>query len=367
MTDIGILCIGDPHFKSDNGETTQMLTEKICDLIKEKLEEIDAVAILGDILHRHEKVDLHPFYRAMTFLQKIHDIITSDKSKENIFLYILIGNHDRSNNQVFMTDEHVFNPLKLWKNTIVADRAVIHNLKKDYSVLLVPYVPPGRFNEAISTVCTDEHLKGNLSGKNEDQIPIGLVLAHQEFHGAKMNTITSNEGDPWPSLFPLCVSGHIHDYQKLAHNLVYTGTPIQHGFADSGKKTVSFFKIFRGNVQGPRYEEERIDLKIKGKTQIKTHVSNISSLSIPLDDFFVKIKAEGKKSEIKAFTSSKTYRDYLSLGVVFQFLELPTVPEDLNIGKRELKINYSLSSRLKEIMDKTDDLEVKNLYTKIFN
>lgn len=357
---MGILCIGDPHFKSDNGETTEMLTEKICDLIMERFEEIDAVAILGDILHRHEKVDLHPFYRAMNFLKKIHDIIST---RENIFLYILIGNHDRSNNQVFMTDEHVFNPLKLWKNTIVADRAIVHDLKKDYSVLLVPYVPPGRFNEAILTVCSNERLQG-------DKLPIGLVLAHQEFHGAKMNTITSNEGDPWPSLFPLCVSGHIHDYQKLAHNLIYTGTPIQHGFADSGRKTVSFFKLLfedQAAKRGPVYEEERIDLQIKGKTQVKAHVSQIASLSLPLDNFFVKIKAEGTKSEIKAFTSSKIYHTFLSQGVVFQFLELPTVLDNLNVGKKEFKTNLSLSSRLNEIMDKTDDLKVKKLYTKLFN
>ena len=86
-----------------------------------------------------------------------------------------------------------------------------------------------------------------------------------------------------------------------------------------------------------------------------------------ITNFFVKIKAEGTKSEIKAFTSSKIYHTFLSQGVVFQFLELPTVLDNLNVGKKEFKTNLSLSSRLNEIMDKTDDLKVKKLYTKLFN
>lgn len=230
-----ILTIGDPHFKSDNGESTLELCDKTISLLEERLRKksLDVIAILGDILHRHEKIDLHPFHRAMSYLERIHDIITlhNSSSTDKVFLYILIGNHDRSNNRDFMTDEHVFNPLKKWNYTLVADKALIHTPKPMFKVLLMPYVPPGRFKEGYNYVVSDESLEKDFC----------LVLAHQEFHGAKMNLISSHEGDPWDSLKPLCVSGHVHDYQVLKSNLIYVGTPIQHGFADVGKKTVSIF------------------------------------------------------------------------------------------------------------------------------
>ena len=62
-----------------------------------------------------------------------------------------------------------------------------------------------------------------------------------------MNTITSNEGDPWETSKPLCVSGHIHDYDKLKSNLIYVGTPIQHGYSDNGRKNSIFFRFMSDN------------------------------------------------------------------------------------------------------------------------
>lgn len=370
-----ILAIGDPHFKNDNGETTEELTIKTLNLIKDKINTLDAVVILGDILHRHEKIDLHPFYRAMGYLQQIHTLLTS-YSKRNIFLYIIIGNHDRSNNRVFMTDEHVFNPLKQWKNTIVADKALLHSPRKDFQILLVPYVPPGRFQEAYETVISEKDL----------QRKVNLVLAHQEFHGAKMNLITSNEGDPWDSLKPLCVSGHIHDYQILKSNLIYTGTPIQHGFADVGKKTVSIYKFTYiespndsdPDIPGPTplelsrvgFTEERIDLGIRGRTTVKGNVRDFDTLHFPIDNFFVKAKLQGTKRSIKTFMESKKYEEALKKGIVFQFLELPTVgvEDDHQIKMSEIakiRSGKSFSVRLKETLSGLES-DVRNEYLKIF-
>lgn len=374
-----ILTIGDPHFKNDNGETTEELTTKILDLIKSRIDTLDAVAILGDILHRHEKIDLHPFHRAMKFLEQIHDLISEYKKRE-IFLYIIIGNHDRSNNRVFMTDEHVFNPLKRWKNTIVADKAIVHKPRKDFQVLLVPYVPPGRFQEAYETVVSERNLEKNIN----------LVLAHQEFHGAKMNLITSNDGDPWDSLKPLCVSGHIHDYQILRSNLIYSGTPIQHGFADVSKKTVSVFTFTYIKESDPSdldvlsltslelskvgFTEERVDLGIRGRTTIKGNVRDFDSLDLPVDDFFVKVKLQGTKRNIKTFMESKKYADALKKGIVFQFLELPTVEIDGvdvsgNLGKEreitKIRSGKSFSERLRETLTGLES-DIRDEYFRIF-
>lgn len=323
------LAIGDPHFKDDNGEITDEMTYKISKYISDNLDDIDAVVVLGDILHRHEKINLHPFHRAMNFLQSIRD------SLKNKYLYILIGNHDRSNNRVFMTDEHVFNPLKYWKNTLVVDKAVIHEPLEDFKVLLLPYVPPGRFKEAYETVISEKDLEKEIK----------IVFAHQEFYGAKMNTITSNEGDPWETTKPLCVSGHIHDYDMLKSNMIYVGTPIQHGYSDHGKKTVSLFRYYDDDT----FKESRIDLKIKGRITLKTTVEDYPNLEVSTDKYYVKIKVSGTKTSLNKLKNSKLYKDHLSKGVVFNFLETPVV--DLKAPKKPRKCNVDFLTRMNETLD----------------
>lgn len=384
-----ILTIGDPHFKHDNGESTEELTVKLLELIKSRIDDLDAVAILGDILHNHEKVDIPSHCRAMDCIMSIHDLLCVENKKRKrdvrnhsnvpIPLYIIIGNHDRVNNRVFMTDEHIFRPLKKWKNTIVVDKAMLHSPKPGFEILLMPYVAPGRFQEAYESVISERDLNTKVN----------LVLAHQEFQGAKMNKITSNEGDHWDSLKPLCVSGHVHDYQVLKSNLIYTGTPIQHGFSDMGKKTVSIYKISyikplrdsEDDIPGPTpleianltYKEERINLGIRGRTIVEGNVKNFDSLYLPIDDFFVKVKLQGTKREIKTFRESKKHDEAVKKGIVFQFLELPTV--DLSEGGKILEPIYkqkdinsgkSFSERLKETLVTLEE-NIRNEYMKIFS
>lgn len=345
-----ILAIGDPHFKADNGETTEELTDKIGKLIEERYLEIDAVVVLGDILHRHEKIDLHPFHRAMNFLEEIHKKLNRP-GEQNRYLYIIIGNHDRSNNRVFMTDEHVFGPLKYWKNTFVVDTAMIHRPRSNVEILLMPYVPPGRFQEGYLNVISESRL-------NEE---ILCVFAHQEFHGAKMNTITSNEGDPWDSLKPLCISGHIHDYQELHSNMIYTGTPIQHGFADVGKKTVSLFKF----LEPRKWVHERIDLSIRGKITVKFAIKDFDLSECPIDKYFVKAKLHGTKREIKTFCSGGNYKNSISKGVTFHFLEIATVEIDSKdeIIVKNTGINFS--ERVKALLNSFDN-QLKETFSEIF-
>lgn len=349
MSTYNVLAIGDPHFKSDNGEATAELTAKVKSLIRDRLSEIDAVVILGDILHRHEKIDLHPFHRAMEFLEGIHDALGAPRGSFSRWLYIIIGNHDRSNNQVFMTDEHVFNPLKKWKNTVVVDKAMVHSPREDVRFLLVPYVPPGRFQEAYQTVIQDDVLESSITA----------VFAHQEFAGSKMGTITSAEGDPWDTLKPVCISGHIHDYQMPKANLVYTGTPIQHGFADVGRKTVSLFSLEKS-----KFKESRIDLKIKGRITVKGNVIDFDMTKIPVGDFYVKMKLTGTKRQIKTFKDSKIYSEAIIRGVIFQFLEVPTVDlaAEASAGSELLKSIHggkTFSERLEDLRESLDPLVKK--------
>src|SRR5690606_33585475 len=94
------------------------------------------------------------------------------------------------------------------------------------TLAFVPYVYPGRFQEALNTKFTPETFD-----------KVDIVFAHQEIRGVKMNSLVSKVGDVWDKDQPLLVSGHIHQYQRLADNLLYTGTPRMTDFGDSLDKT----------------------------------------------------------------------------------------------------------------------------------
>lgn len=383
-----VLCIGDPHFKNDNGEETHAMTDSIQKLVMKR--KPDIVAILGDILHRHEKIDLHPFHRANNFLKIVH----RELMKYGGFLYIVIGNHDRSNNTIFQTDEHVFNPLKEWPNTFVADTAIFHRgvgaiSGAEFGCVIVPYVPPGRLIEAIASIdpdfirmtdCisdTDDDHSSKDHGSirlNLDELDysdkfresVNIVFVHQEFAGAKMNTITSNIGDPWPEANPLCMAGHIHDYQMLGKNLIYTGTPIQHGFADSTKKTVSWIEVNTNPIRvtegGVRSEftEERISLRIKGRRQFNIKadefIDNYKHFSVEAEECYVKLKITGLKTSLKNLTKLPEYkRLILKPTVKVQLLETvdSTPVKTLN---SETKTQVSFRQRLEEVLKESPDL-----------
>ena len=135
-----ILVIGDPHFKNDNTLETDLMHTEIIKLLISK--PFKFVVILGDILHKHEKIDMFPYDRSIKFLKDI-----KDNCKK---LYILIGNHDRPNNNDFLTDRHSFNSLKEWDNTIIVDNIIVEEIE-EYKFCFAPYVPVGRFMEALNT------------------------------------------------------------------------------------------------------------------------------------------------------------------------------------------------------------------------
>ena len=269
---IRIFVIGDPHFKINNIEETN----EMCTKILQKLQELQphAVVCLGDVLDRHETIHVGPLLRSIQFFQKI---------ASKYPLYVIIGNHDRPSNNVFMTDEHPFTALKLWKNTVVVDKVYVERIQgKDF--LFVPYVPNGRFMEAIS-MCL---------GDNPDLSSYPCIFAHQEFKGAKMGAVVSTSGDDWDEENPLVISGHIHDFDKLGKNIIYTGTPIQHSFGDRDDKAVFLFTF------SPKdYQYEKIDLGLPKKKIVKINFSEIELLKKLDPRSQYKIVIAGTPEELK--------------------------------------------------------------------
>jgi len=228
---MNILLVGDPHFKTDNVLETENFVSKTLKYVEENKNNIKFIVILGDILDTHEKIHIQPLCNAVNFITELSKLI---------FTFVLIGNHDRINNSDFLTESHPFTGLKRTPNLRIIDTTFKHK-----NFIFVPYVPNGKFMDAL------EKIDFNPEEKNT------YIFAHQEFKGCKMGGIISETGDIWPEEYPLVISGHIHDFQIPQKNIIYTGTPYQQGYNDSAEKGLLLLKINENS-----YEYERINLEV---------------------------------------------------------------------------------------------------------
>lgn len=278
------LAIGDPHFKVSNIPECRQMTDKICDLIEKTKPEF--VVCLGDVLHYHQNVQMQAQCVAVDFIEKISFLVP---------IYVLIGNHDRINNNDFLTEIHAFNGVKFRENIEIIDttRQFMIGGKK---FTMVPYVQPGRLQEALS--------------RTPNWQDSAVIFAHQEFQGAKIGSGPSTEGDPWDRTWPLMVSGHIHEYHRLQNNLIYTGTPMQHTYGDSLNKTVSMFRL------GPEgYEETRHDLGLVKRKTVRMKVSELNDAWEPDARYKIRLVLSGTEAELKTINRNPKVLDLRAKGV----------------------------------------------------
>ena len=302
-----VICIGDPHFKVSNIQETDEMGKKIIQICKEK--NPDFIVVLGDVLHRHETIHVSPLMRAEQFIKDLSEICKT---------YVLVGNHDRPNNSNYLTDEHPFNALKHWNNTVIADK-VVKDIVDNKEFLFVPYVPPGKFMDALNTI---EH--------NLEQTT--CIFAHQEFYGAKMGAIISEAGDKWDENNPLVISGHIHDYQQIGENVIYTGTAIQHSFGDSSDKAISLFTF-----ENKSWNQERIDLGLIKKVIVYTTPEKVIDYVVP-EDKLIKLVIRGDEASIKSMAKLSKIQELKKMGVKIAFKTIYSNNETSKQVKN--KLNY---------------------------
>lgn len=334
---ITALVIGDPHFKIANVRETDAMVDAIVQVAIDK--QPDIIVVLGDVLDRHEVIHVSPLTRAINFLASLMVIAPT---------YVLIGNHDLKNNRQFLSDEHPFSALKYWgPNLIVVDTTTMVTLKGKI-LTLVPYVPPGRFEEALN-MC---------SGWEAST----CIFGHQEFKGAQMGAIISTEGDDWSLANPYVVTGHIHDYQEPQPNILYTGTPIQHAFGDRHDKTISYFTFDSPNQR----THERIDLKLPRKHIIRLTCANVSTY-IPDPNCELKIIIRGTSGELKAIKTHVNVVLWKSEGhrIMYKDLPLEQTSEQLidlpgAVGHAPERFSSVLYGRISGVPS------LVTLYTKIF-
>lgn len=290
------LVIGDCHFKTNNVLATERMTTALLALGSDRRP--DFIVMLGDTLDRHETIHVMALTRAITFLKALAALAPT---------YLLIGNHDRPNNSDFLSPYHPFVGLESYPNLTVV--AQVHTASiQGHLFGFVPYVPPGRFQEALATT-------------SEDLSRATAIFAHQEFRGAKMGAITSQVGDVWPAEAPLIISGHIHDYDELQPNLIYIGTPMQHAFGDREDKTVSLFTFEEEGY----WRQERIDLRLPKKRVLQLTYTQFLQCR-PEDfsgDLEVKLIIRGTGPELKSLVKLKLVSEIEARGVKLAYREEP--------------------------------------------
>jgi DNA repair exonuclease SbcCD nuclease subunit len=285
-----LIVIGDPHFKTSNVPDTDEFIEKIYNLAQDT--QPDRIIILGDLLHEHERLHTIPLNKAYEFVKKMAMISNT---------YILVGNHDMINNQQFLNSNHWMNAMKKWDNVTIIDTPTIIHINQDNFYTMCPYVPNGRFQEALDTIDTlDWHHST-------------LIFAHQEFYGCKMGAIISSDGDQWDKSFPMVISGHIHSNQKLLDgHIYYPGSAMQHAFGDP-KCIISIITVNETN-----YTNQEIDLNLRKKRIVYHDLDNIDNLDIETlgnkhDD--IKLTLSGNYNDFKVFKSSDLYKEIINLGI----------------------------------------------------
>lgn len=230
-----ILVIGDPHIRTNEVAFTDRMLHEIAEIAS--IRRPHAIVVLGDTLDTNNSIDSNPLTRAVNWLRKLQDIAP---------LILLIGNHDIKHNEYRIdkaeSPEHPFVALKWWNNTHVIDKPQIVNVN-GCSFLACPYVPDGQYHDAVGDMI---------------HIPVTAYLSHNSFYGVRyrMTDKPSETGDVWPAHRRLMICGHIHEYQWVAHNLVFVGTPGQQDFGANVDKGITIFTF-----DGDEYTHERITLK----------------------------------------------------------------------------------------------------------
>lgn len=296
-----VIAIGDPHAKVSNTKEIAMLGDRIIETaekLREKNPEAQIeIVVLGDLANDFEKIHIIAMRSIVQFLKKLTSF--------QVPVYYIVGNHDCINNQVFLEDYHAFVGLKDMPYLRIVDTPVSSS-----GFIFCPYVPPGRFLEALDVFMTPET-------EEDRQLSIpslakhSAIFCHQEFKGAKMGAIESVHGDEWPDNFPLVVSGHIHDRQWLQKNILYVGEPMDSAYGSSQARTISILLFEDGNFIG----EKAHDLGLPRKITVDLTVEEANAYQVP-ENSSVRVNLKGTTEEIAAFKKTKKYTELAKVAKV---------------------------------------------------
>lgn len=314
-----ILAIGDLHIRLSNMTSMEIILRYLIELVN--AQNPDLVVLLGDTLHTHGKINMLEHNFAVEWI--------SELSEHCRRCLLLIGNHDRPNNRDYMGKNHPFVGVKIPNLEIVA--SPWHREINGIGVVAIPYVPPGKFPQAIS----------DSQVKNPD-----LILCHQEFKGADMEGYRSTNGDGEPQHECLVISGHIHKYQRLNQKIVYVGTPMQQSFGEDANKGVSLFTVTKrsGNFS---WSELRFPSPIKPRQTLEISHEKIDEIKID-PEIPTRVIIHGPSASLKALRHPIMEMPNVK---IILLPEIPAGDEAIAYGfRREKLISHSFTDLITEAL-----------------
>ena len=291
--------VGDPHFKVSHKAETELLVSKF-DEIRERCKEqnIQNICLLGDMLNNHKNLDSETLYRVQEWIK--------DLSKDYRVL-VIVGNHDRLNNEDFLGPIHSLASLEGHPNIHFASKEImlLEEEVTGFKVVGCPYVPNNRFVEALET---DNYIDRDTTLLDES---INLILAHQEMANVSMdNGYPSSVTEIWPPEYPMMITGHIHKRQKLSANLWYQGTPYQVNWGESGEKGISIIEWRKDDKDKFNWSETFFELDIIKKMKIVMTVEDAFALDQKgaiqnkVTDRLIKIEVYGTQTQLDQLVTS---------------------------------------------------------------
>jgi DNA repair exonuclease SbcCD nuclease subunit len=295
------LVIGDLHIHTTNLEESKLLSRHLLEIAQTN--SFDVIVVLGDILDTNDIIRAEAHELAVELLAQLSKIAP---------LLILIGNHDVPGQLSYFSGIHGFNALKLWQGSSrenvvfpsgtgvqVVDTEVVFFHVNNRMFTALPYIPPGRFHEALAT----------KEGWKES----GIIFCHQEFQNCDLgsNKISTCK-DSWSEELPQIVSGHIHKYQRLGTNILYCGSPRQVVITEDPYKTVSLIHFDN------KIRETRIATRLPPRLHFLILASEVSSLAVP-ESGRIKIEITGTLAENNAAKASLRVKQWKKKGFVVKF------------------------------------------------
>jgi DNA repair exonuclease SbcCD nuclease subunit len=323
-----VLAIGDLHIQPETLAEVNVFLRQLDKWLTGN--PVDLIVVLGDTLHTHETVYTECLNKMLEYLRICEKYAETE---------VLIGNHDYCNNGQFLTDAH---PFVGWKKTHnIVDRVKVRYAREE-KIVLVPYVPDGRFHEALNTI-------GN------EWKSASCIFAHQLFDGAKMGPIIAKGVEKWIEDSPMVISGHIHDKQLPQRNLWYTGSSMQISFGEREDHTISLITLPKQGI--PIIQE--INIHPPTKKTVYFDVSKVKEMKLPEEENVkLKVTLSGDSEEFKTFKKTEEYKKLLQKGVKVVFKQKRDTP--MNLPTTNLKtfpdILFSLIEESPQMLDMYNSL-----------
>jgi DNA repair exonuclease SbcCD nuclease subunit len=268
-----ILCLGDLHIRLNSIKEVDIYFKELYTWLENN--PVDIIVNHGDTLDTHARLHSLCLNKALEYANLLTKFA---------LVYWIIGNHDMVDESKGINSLHWANCLKSLPKLIIVDQPIY-----DKEFVFCPYVPKGTFITTLDKFVPWKNAK--------------IIFSHIDIKGAKMGSITLENADAWLKDYPLLITGHIHQKQKLAENMIYIGSIMQVASDEPPDKSILF-------IDDKQIKE--IVLNLPRKQIVHYSISEINNFT-PLKDPFLTniVYLSGTPEEIRTFRKTTDYTKLL--------------------------------------------------------